>query len=85
MSAPWFWAGIDCAITQHIETVYVQYIYLLVKCLGLVQFLSFTFRRKSRLIKPQMVDEFVVEDTTTILSHFLCKRLFSTFVKNNVL
>ncbi len=33
-----FGPGIDCAITHHIETVYVQYIYLLVKCLGLVQF-----------------------------------------------
>ncbi len=44
MSAPWFGPGIDCAITQHIETIYVQYIYLLVTCLSLVQFLSFTFK-----------------------------------------
>ncbi len=38
MSAPWFGPGIDCAITQHIETIYVQYIYLFVKYLGLFNF-----------------------------------------------
>ncbi len=56
VSALWFGPGIDCAITQHIETIYVQYIYLVVKCLGLVQFLSFTSGEYQDLFNKNHLD-----------------------------